>query len=204
MHPGRLIVFLEGIGLLFLLFPLAGNSRSYAMTNPAPFLDYRVTRPPSITPERIDQILAEAHSPAAGLGEAVFKLGVKYGIDPSFALAFYHHESVYGRTGEARKTYSTGNERCIPDRLCIDRQRGGYAQMYSWLDGFDHWFRLIAYGYVEGHVTIPLVGHRCITVDEIIPVYAPSSDHNNVKAFINAVKHDVDTWNMLNNSQSSI
>ncbi len=194
MHPRRLVMALEDICLLFLLTLAADSSVSYAQTLPGPMPDYRVTRPPSISPQRIDQILAQAHSPAAGRGIAIYKLGVKYGIDPSFALAFFHHESDFGLTGEARKTYSSGNERCIPDRPCVDRRLGGYAQMYSWLDGFDHWYRLIAYGYVDGRVTIPLVGHRCISVNEIVPVYAPSSDHNNVRAYIKAIEHDVDTW----------
>jgi hypothetical protein len=34
----------------------------------------------------------------------------------------------------------------------------------------------------------------CATVDEIVPVYAPSSDRNDVAAYIAAIKHAVDTW----------
>jgi hypothetical protein len=195
MHLRRLLILLGGICLLFLLFAPADSGISYASTITGSVQDYRVTRQPTIGAHQIDLILARAHSPAAGLGRAIYKLGVKYGVDPAFALAFFHHESDFGLTGEARKTYSAGNERCIPERPCVDRRLGGYAQMYSWLDGFDHWYKLIAFGYVDGLVTIPLVGHRCITVDEIIPVYAPSSDHNNVRAYVNAVKHDVDGWN---------
>lgn len=91
-------------------------------------------------------------------------------------------------------TLSPGNERCIPDRPCIDQDRGGYAQMESWADGFDHWYRLIRYGYVQGQVTIPIVGHDCTTVAEIVPVYAPSSDGNDEAAYIGAVEHAVDVW----------
>jgi hypothetical protein len=109
-------------------------------------------------------------------------------------LAFFLHESRFGSTGEATVTFSLGNERCIQERPCIDQQLGGYAQMESWEDGFEQWYRLILYGYVQGKVTIPLVGHACTTIDQIIPVYAPSSDHNNVVAYIAAMKNAVDTW----------
>jgi hypothetical protein len=81
---------------------------------------------------------------------------------------------------------SPGNERCIPDRPCIDQGRGGYAQMYSWKDGFWHWFKLIRDLYVNqwGRVTVV----------QIIPKYAPNSDGNNEAAYIAAVERVVDTW----------
>jgi hypothetical protein len=155
---------------------------------------YSVTGKPTISASFINRVLAAYHSPARGRGQALSSLGVKYGIDPVYALAFFLHESRFGTTGEARVTLSLGNERCITDRPCIDRQLGGYAQMESWEDGFEHWYMLILYGYVQGQVTIPLVGHTCKTIDQIVPVYAPSSDHNNVEAYIQAIKSAVDTW----------
>src|SRR5438046_1834194 len=101
---------------------------------------YPVVGPPTISVGFIDQVLAASHSPAAGQGQALYDLGVKYGIDPVYALAFFWHESAFGTTGEARATRSLGNERCIIDRPCIDPDRGGYAQMQSWEDGFAHWY----------------------------------------------------------------
>src|SRR5579871_61946 len=155
---------------------------------------YAVQGPPTISASFINRVLADYHSPAAGKGKALYNLGVRYGIDPVYALAFFWHESEFGTTGEARVTRSLGNERCIADRPCIDQDRGGYALMQSWQDGFEHWYRLILYGYVQGRVTIPIVGHVCTTVDQIVPVYAPSSDGNDEAAYIAAVKHAVDTW----------
>ena len=35
----------------------------------------------------------------------MYDLGVKYGIDPVFALAFFMHESLFGTTGEAGRRY---------------------------------------------------------------------------------------------------
>ncbi len=155
---------------------------------------YPVAGKPTISADFINRVLSAYGSPAAGKGQALYDLGITYGIDPVYALAFFLHESRMGTTGEARKTLSLGNERCIADRPCIAENQGGYAQMSSWEDGFAHWYQLIKQGYVEGQVTIPLVGHVCVTVDQIIPVYAPSSDYNDVQGYIAAVKQAVDTW----------
>ncbi|HEY6541773.1 MAG TPA: hypothetical protein VIZ18_12580 [Ktedonobacteraceae bacterium] len=155
---------------------------------------YSVAGPPTVSAAFITRVLVAYRSPTAGDGQALYDLGVKYGIDPVYALAFFWHESGFGTAGEATVTRSLGNERCIPDRPCIDRNRGGFALMQSWEDGFDHWYRLILYGYVQGQVTLPIVGHDCTTVDQIVPVYAPGGDGNDVAAYIAAVKHAVTTW----------
>lgn len=148
--------------------------------------DYTLQGPPTITAAFIDQVLAQAGSPAAGNGQALYDLGVKYDIDPVYALAFFKHESKFGTTGEATVTRSLGNERCISDRPCIDQKRGGYALMVSWIDGFDHWYSLIANLYIKqwGRTT----------VETIVPKYAPNSDDNNEQAYIAAVEQDVVTW----------
>ncbi len=153
-----------------------------------------VLSPPQISVAQINTILAAYHSPAAGKGQALYDLGRTYGINSDDALAFFFHESRLGTTGEARKTLSLGNERCIQDRPCVDQNQGGYAQMSSWEDGFAHWYQLIASGYVRGHITIPLVGHPCTTIEQIIPIYAPSADHNDVQGYINALTGAVDAW----------
>lgn len=147
---------------------------------------YAVLGKPTIRASFINQVLASYNSPAAGKGQALYDLGVKYGIDPAFALAFFMHESLFGTTGEARATLSLGNLRCIPTRPCIDQNRGGYAQMYSWEDGFEQWYKLIRNLYVAqwGRVT----------VDQIIPKYAPNSDGNNEQEYIATLKHEIDTW----------
>jgi hypothetical protein len=41
---------------------------------------------------------------------------------------------------------------------------------------------------------MPLVGHTCTTVSQIVPVYAPASDGNNVPGYIAGVEQAVDTW----------
>lgn len=149
---------------------------------------------PTISARRIDTILAAYHSPAAGLGQFIYTRGLYYHIDPVHVLAIFLHESTMGTSGEATKTYSPGNERCIQDRPCVDRNLGGYAQMESWADGFEHLYWLLYYGYVQGRVTIPIVGHVCVTVEQIVGVFAPSSDGNDEAAYIAAWKDAVTAW----------
>lgn len=155
---------------------------------------YTIVGPPTISSQRINTILAAYHSPAAGQSQDIYNLGLRYRIDPVFIIAVFLHESRMGTIGEATKTLSPGNERCISDRPCDDPQLGGYAQMESWTDGFAHLYSLLYYGYILGKVTLPLVGHRCTTIDQIVLVFAPPGDHNNVAAYIAAWQYAVDSW----------
>jgi len=155
---------------------------------------YQLQHKPTISAAFIHLVLVTAHSSAANDSQALYDLGMQSGIDPVYALAFFHHESDYGTTGEARVTHSLGNERCIADRPCIDRDRGGYALMRSWVDGFQHWYDLILNLYIrQWHL---------VTLDQIIPRYAPVDDGNNVQGYIGAVEQDVVTWRA--ESQASV
>jgi hypothetical protein len=147
---------------------------------------YSVLSKPTITADFINRVLASYNSPAAGKGQALYDLGVQYGIDPAFALAFFMHESTFGTQGEARTTMSLGNLRCIPNYPCVDQDRGGYAQMGSWEAGFKAWYALIRNLYVAQW--------GLSTVDQIIPRYAPSSDNNDEAGYISSLKHSIDTW----------
>ena len=146
---------------------------------------YSVLGKPSLSVAFMNQVLAYYHSPAAGLAQYLYDDGVKYGIDPAFALAFFMHESTFGTTGVARATKSLGNMRCVPAYPCL-QENGGFAIFSSWQQSFGVWFQLIRNQYVA---TWGLV-----TVDQIIPVYAPSSDHNDVAEYIASLKHELDTW----------
>lgn len=148
-------------------------------TNAGP---YSVIGKPTITVDFINRVLASYNSPAAGKGQALYNLGVKYNIDPAFALAFFLHESTMGTAGEARTSLSLGNLRCIPNYKCQD----GYAWFNTWEDGFNAWYALIRNLYVDYWGRI--------TVDQIIPKYAPTADNNNEAAYISSVKHTLDTW----------
>jgi hypothetical protein len=143
---------------------------------------YTVLGNPSIKVDFINQVLATYHSPAANKGQALSDLGTQYGIDPAFALAFFMHESSFGTQGEATKSLSLGNLRCIPNFRCADN----FAQFDTWEDGFKAWYQLIRNLYVAQW--------GLTTIDEIIPKYAPSSDNNNEQGYIAALKHALDTW----------
>ncbi len=143
---------------------------------------YSVIGQPTISAAFINRVLNAYNSPAAGTGQALYDLGVKYGIDPAFALAFFLHESTLGKYGMATVTLSLGNLRCIPNYPCVN----GYAGFSSWQQGYEEWYKLIRNLYVA------VWGKT--TVAEIIPTYAPSSDNNNVEGYIAAVEHSIDTW----------
>jgi len=143
---------------------------------------YSVVASPSIEVAFINQVLSTYHSPAAGKAQALYDLGVQHGIDPAFALAFFMHESSFGTQGEATKSRSLGNLRCIPNYRCEDN----FAQFDSWEDGFKAWYQLIRNLYVAQW--------GLTTVDQIIPRYAPQADHNDEATYIAALKHAIDTW----------
>jgi hypothetical protein len=147
---------------------------------------YSVLGKPTLSADFINKVLAAYNSPAAGKGQALYDLGVKYGIDPAFALAFFMHESTFGTAGEAQTTKSLGNLRCYPGATCVDQDRGGYASYPTWEAGFEAWYQLIRNYYVAQ------LGKT--TIDQIIPTYAPPSDNNNDSAYINSLKQTISAW----------
>jgi hypothetical protein len=144
---------------------------------------WNVVGRPTVSANFINRVLAAYHSPAATTGQALYADGVMYGIDPAFALAFFLHESNFGTAGIAQVTHSLGNIRCTPGYPSCYQ---GFRQYSTWQDGYLDWYKLIRNVYVTQW--------GLTTVDQIIPVYAPSSDNNNVQAYIAAVEHAVTTW----------
>jgi len=171
------------IGVALLLCALGMGWLLHMTDRSAPLdLSYEVEGKPTIDAHFIDQVLAFYGSPAQGKGQALYNLGVTYGIDPVYALAFFMHESSFGTTGVARVTHSLGNIRVTPGYQDFQ----GYRRYRSWEEGFEDWYRLIKIQYIEKW--------SLTTVDQIVPVYAPSADHNDVDAYIRAVEQAVDTW----------
>ena len=144
--------------------------------------NHDITGGPSVSVGLIESVLAQYGSPAVGHGQSLYDLGLKYGVNPAYALAFFVHESGCGTKGVARFTHSIGNIRWTEG---YDNYEG-YRSYGSWEQGMDDWYRLITELYIGGwHLR---------TVDAIVPVYAPSGDNNNPPGYIAAVKDMVDSW----------
>lgn len=176
-----LIAILGGFLLAWLLTNTVHFSKN-TFSFGGPQQGYTVVGTPTIKADFIEQVLTRYHSPAVGKGKVLYDYGVKYAIDPAFALAFFLQESTFGTQGMARVTHSLGNIRATSGHP----QRNGYRLYQSWEEGFDDWYKLIAHVYV-GQWNLS-------TVDQIIPVYAPSADNNNENAYIQNVKNAVDAW----------
>jgi len=151
--------------------------------------EHSVLGAPSINAATIDTILSKYGSPAAGTGQAWVKLGQQYGIDPAYAVAFFIHESSAGTNpgwagikSDGSTTHNVGNIICAGYATCYGRFRD-YA---SWDEGIADWYKLISSEYVNGR--------GAASVEQIIPIYAPSSDNNDVPGYINVVVTMVDSW----------
>ncbi len=144
--------------------------------------NWDVRRTPSMDAAAIRQVLQRYNSPAVGAADAMYALGLEYGIDPAFCLAFFISESTAGTAGVARTTKSVGNIRTTAGY--VDYQ--GYRKYESWEQGIEDWYRLIRDLYIADW--------SLTTVDQIIPVYAPSSDGNSPDHYIATVKKLVTSW----------
>ena len=178
-----LIATVIGFSLAWLFSTTIHVSKGGSFTFTSPQANgYTVVGPPTVDTNFINHVLAHYHSPAMGKGKVLYDDGVKYNIDPAFALAFFMQESTFGTQGIARVTHSLGNIRATAGYP----NYGGYRLYHSWEEGFVDWYKLIANLYI-GQLGLS-------TVDQIIPVYAPSSDNNDESAYIQNVKNAVDTW----------
>jgi len=137
---------------------------------------------PSLSASKIDTILTNAGSPAAGSGAEFVLDSAQYNIDDSVAMAFFKHESSFGLKGAAIDTHSIGNINCTPGYSCIGRFRS-YS---SWAAGIDDWYKLIS--------GPAYAGSGLTTLSQIIPKYAPASDGNSESAYIQSVQADVANW----------
>jgi hypothetical protein len=135
-----------------------------------------VVRAPSVSIATIRRVLDEYDSPAVGDAEAIYELGVRYGVDPAVCLAFFIVESSAGTKGMATETRSLGNIRATPGY--VDHK--GYRKYATWREGAEDWYRLITRLYV-GEWGLS-------TVEAIVPVYAPSTDGNDPAHYIRAVR----------------
>lgn len=163
--------------------PPAHRTPVVAVRAPAvPVAGFDVRSQPSISPSLINLVLEQYGSPMSGDGQQLYDLGVKYGIDPAFCLAFFINESAAGTRGEAVLTHNLGNIRAVAGAPSLD----GYRYYATWLEGAEDWYRLISTLYVKDW--------GLTTADAIIPVYAPAGDANDPRAYIRNVEQLVAQW----------
>lgn len=114
-------------------------------------------------------------------GEKIYALSKAYNIDVVFLLGFFYNESTCGTAGASVANHSVGNIICHAQFTCkYDR----FAYYDTWIDSVDDWFNLIKnsdYYIKAGHLTL----------STIVPIYAPSSDNNDVENYINTVLTEV-------------
>lgn len=137
---------------------------------------------PRISREAFARVLVVNGSPAAVAAADLYDLIVSYGLDPAIALAFFAHESTYGRYGVAARSLNWGNLRLGPRAYAII---GGFGHYRSWSDSLQDWCELITNRYVRRGLA---------TVEAAIPVYAPSSDGNAPARYIGFVRGLVAQW----------
>lgn len=150
--------------------------------------DLTLACPAQLSAAQLDAILAGYGSPAVGTGQAWIAEGARAGINPEIAVAFFVHESTAGTAPgwagwkpDGTNTHNVGNLICTPGWQC----HGRFRDYPTWEAGIADWYRLIAVEYRDGR------GHR--TVDDVIPVYAPSFE-NDVNGYIGAVRALVAQW----------
>ncbi len=149
--------------------------------------DLALKGPPTITPDKIDQVLKSFDSPAAGLGQHIYDEGVKRGINPAVALAFFVQESSAGTKGVATETNSWGN---IKGEGPAGSYKG-FKAYDNFKQGVDDWYRLID----DKYLAPKSEGGRGYThLSQVIHTYAPGSDNNNERAYVANVKGMVQGW----------
>jgi hypothetical protein len=143
---------------------------------------------PSITAVKILAVLQSYNSPAAteDFAADLYDLGIKYGVNPAYALGFFAFESRCGTAGIATVTHSLGNVRFNPSSSPVGySEYNGFRQYASWRDGAEDWYWVIRTYYLNA-------GTRDIY--DVTPIYAPASDHNDPQHYADTVYGLVQQW----------
>lgn len=142
---------------------------------------------PRISQGQFARVLERYKSPCAPIAAECYKIVTDSTLDPSIALAFFGHESVFGTQGVAVETLNWGNVRTAmrPERTTGMHPRN-FAIFRSWQDGLRDWCERINQRYIDQR--------GLDTVEKAIPVYAPSTDGNNEQRYIEHVNQLVTAW----------
>lgn len=150
-------------------------------------MPYLVQAAPRISLAQFSRILTQFKSPVAPNAAQCYQIIVDNGLDPAVALAFFAKESTFGTRGASVETRNWGNVR-TPFKA--ERETGRHPRNFvifrSWEDGLLDWCERIVHRYI---------GQRKLTTPEtILPVYAPSSDGNNVQRYVDQVNTWIAKW----------
>ncbi|HEX6292309.1 MAG TPA: hypothetical protein VFZ66_24190 [Herpetosiphonaceae bacterium] len=142
---------------------------------------------PRISQAQFTRVLVRFQSPCAPIAAQCYAIVRGHGLDPAIALAFFAHESVFGTRGVAVETLNWGNVRTAfrPERAVGAHPRG-FAIFRSWQEGLHDWCERINERYINER--------GLDTVEKAIPVYAPSSDGNSTRRYIEHVNELVPAW----------
>ncbi|MBU0535953.1 MAG: N-acetylmuramoyl-L-alanine amidase, partial [Nanoarchaeota archaeon] len=173
-----------------------GTSKECRQYGPNEQLPFKTSQP-CISVGLIKEILENEGSPVAGSAQAFYDYGVKYGIDPAIALAFFRKESNFGKAVGCNNpsiSKNPGNIKISPDRctetyfnndpaVCHsdtieDLQKRPFCKFSSWEQGIEAWYKVI--------LAEPYIAAGRTTVESVFPTYAPSTTYaKNVKDWVN-------------------
>jgi hypothetical protein len=109
---------------------------------------------PRMSAESFARVLSRNSSPAAGTAADLYTIICSYNLDPAVALAFFAHESTYGKYGVAARSLNWGNLRRGARAYKV---AGGFGYYHSWADSLRDWCELISSRYVaRGLATVEL------------------------------------------------
>lgn len=154
---------------------------------------------PRISKTTFVKVLRDANSPAAAEGESMYDGIASVGVDPAVGLAFFKHESTFGKFGicKTHDTKNIGNVRRAHNttrgRQLDIAGRGPFWQFDTWTQGAIDWAERMRYRYAEQQ--------GLDTVEKAIPIYAPSSDNNKPAVYIASVTDDVKAWQAMEATQ---
>jgi hypothetical protein len=141
-----------------------------------------IFRSPSISIVEVGRVLQSVNSPMLPYAGDVYNDGVKYGIDPVFALAFWMKESREASDGSVA---ATDHNPGYTEGLSTDNHCGRWACWATWPEGIDGWYHYMRVYFIDDR--------GLTTVESILPIYAPPTE-NDTNGYIASVLNWVYQW----------
>ena len=161
-----------------------GNVGAHYLTwRNSPYLTF--SGPPRITKGKFREVLQAYGSPVTGQAESLYDVITSYDLDPAIALAFFIRESGAGTAvgycdgQNSLNNLNWGNARGDGNGAC------GFQRFPSWKAGLEYWCKIMSRDYVNRGLD---------RMEKAIPVYAPSSDGNNVSEYLDNMYRLVYRW----------